>query len=86
MQRYFLDLHECGTVTRDTEGVLRASLEVVHVEAIEAARAVMCAELSAGKLCLSCHIEIRDAAGESLMTVRFRDAVRLSGLSITDAL
>lgn len=34
MARYFLHLHECGSITKDAEGVERASLAEVHAEAV----------------------------------------------------
>jgi len=80
MARYYFHLHECGEVTPDEEGLECSSLDAVRREAVSAARAVMCAELSEGRLCLSCHIEVEDSAGQIALTVPFREVVALSGL------
>ena len=80
MARYFFHLHECGNITEDLEGVERASPEAARIEALEAARAVMCAELAEGKLCLSCHIEVQNEAGARLFVLPFKEAVSISGI------
>jgi antirestriction protein ArdC len=79
MARYFLNLHECGNVVTDDEGIERSSLAEVHQGAFAAAREIMCAELAHGRLCLSCHIEVQDEAGAVVMTVPFKDAVTITG-------
>ncbi len=79
MARYFFDLHECGCVTTDAEGMERPSLEAVRNEAVRAARGIMCAEVDRGQLCLSCHIEVRDEAGVMVMKVAFGDLLRVTG-------
>lgn len=80
MARYFFDLHECGNVTKDDEGVERSDTASIHEEALKGAREVMCTELAQGRLCLACHIAVRNAAGETVMTVPFKDAVTITGL------
>lgn len=81
MARYFFDLHECGRVTKDAEGLERQSLEAVRSEAVRAARSIMCAEVDKGQLCLSCHIEVRDEAGGMVMKVAFADLLRVTGMA-----
>ncbi|QQV77957.1 hypothetical protein H5J25_04200 [Sphingomonas aliaeris] len=81
MARYFFDLHECGSVTRDPEGQELPDIDVARETAIESARAIMCYELSHGHLCLSCHIDINDNEGRNLERVAFRDSVEISGSS-----
>ncbi len=81
MARYFFHLHECGSVTIDDEGSEHTSLPDAHQEALKAARDVMCGELAAGKLCLSCRIEVQDEGGASVMTVPFKEAVTITGLA-----
>ncbi len=80
MQKLFFHLHECGTVVIDEEGVEVESLENARVRAIREARSIMSSEVSAGKLCLSCHINIADAQGKTLLTVPFREALEITGL------
>jgi hypothetical protein len=80
MARYFLHLHECGTVLRDLEGQECATLqEALHV-ALLSARDVMTWELRSGKLCLGCHISVADPSGHELGRVDFRDAVSVTGM------
>lgn len=80
MPTFFLHLHECGDINLDEFGVNVADIMAARVVAVEAARDVMCAEVKEGRLCLSCHIEIMDAAGAMLTIVPFRDAIRVTGL------
>lgn len=80
MARYFLDLHECEDITRDPEGIERAGIDEVRAEARRAARAVMCGEMVEGRLCLSCSIEVRDEAGNVVLSLPFREAVTVTGL------
>ena len=80
MARYFLHLHECGSVYKDEEGQDCHDLPAARALAIEAAREMMCAEVKVGSLCLSCYIEIADAQGGHILTVSFRDALTLSGV------
>jgi hypothetical protein len=80
MQKLFFHLHECGTVVIDEEGVELDSLADARVRAIREARSIMSSEAAAGKLCLSCHIRVEDAQGETLMTVLFREALKVTGL------
>ena len=78
--RYYLYVHECGTVLEDHEGQECASLD----EAIEigraAARDVMAGELRSGRLCLGCYITIMDDSATEVGRVNFRDAVQVTGL------
>ena len=80
MSRFYFHLHECGTVCTDEEGFELAGLGEARTQAIAAARDVMSEEVLHGRLCLSCHIEIADSAGATLLVVPFRDALTLSGL------
>lgn len=79
MAHYFFDLHECGTATLDPEGRDFASLDEARDAAIVDARAIMCGELDAGTLCLSCYIDISDDAHVHLARVLFKDAVEVNG-------
>ncbi len=79
MPLYRLNLNECGVVIHDVEGIERPDLAGARDAAIAGARDIMAAELGEGRLCLSCHIEIEDAAGVIVLTVPFRDAVSVTG-------
>lgn len=81
MTRYYFDLHECGNVTSDVEGIELASLSHVHRDALAGAREIMCAELAEGRLCMSCHIEVHDDTGSTVLTMPFKDAVTITGLA-----
>lgn len=80
MPRFFLNLDECGVRSIDDEGFEAAHHEAARTAAIDAAREIMASEVRAGKLCLSCRIEVTDAEGEIVLTVPFKDAVMVSGL------
>ena len=77
--RYFLHLHECGTVVTDQEGDEFADLAAVQAEATKAARELMAAEVAKGQLCLGCCIVIEDESGGEVGRVPFRDVVTVSG-------
>nr|WP_106512211.1 hypothetical protein [Sphingomonas deserti] len=79
MNRYFLHLHECGTVVEDAEGLECASLAEARQLAVASARDVMIGELREGRLCLDCHIVITDGSATELARVPFRDAVVVRG-------
>lgn len=79
MPRFYFHLHECGVITPDREGRVCGDLNDARRFAIEAARSVMAAEILDGQLCLSCHIEVVDRAGKPIITVRFAEAVVLTG-------
>lgn len=78
MSHYFFHLHECGNVTRDEEGQDMPHLAAARHHAEEAARAIMCSELTDGDLCLSCHIEIEHRDSGETTIVPFRDAIRIT--------
>lgn len=80
MQRYYFNLNECGTATTDEEGIELASIADARARAIEQARAIMCAEVQEGRLCLGCNIEVRDARGHVAINVPFKEAITVSGL------
>ncbi|QAY77582.1 hypothetical protein [Sphingosinicella sp. BN140058] len=79
MNRYFLHLHECGTVIEDAEGVEYASLAEAREFAVASARDVMAGEVLEGRLCLDCHIVITDDGATELARVNFRDALVVRG-------
>jgi hypothetical protein len=80
MARYHFHLHECGTVITDDEGLDKPDLESVRFEALMSAGEIMSNEVKKGKLCLSCHIEVEDEAGQVVLTLPFKEAVQVSGV------
>lgn len=78
MPRYFLDLHEGGTIVADEEGVEHASLAAAHRDALRAARGIMGAEVALGRLRLACHIAVKDAAGTVVLSVPFGSALTVT--------
>jgi len=79
MARYFLHLHECGTILDDPEGQECASLEEATRVATINARDVMIGDMRTGRLCLGCYISITDGSAVELGRVYFRDAVVVTG-------
>lgn len=80
MTRYFFNLHECGSLIEDAEGIECASLEGARDVALENARDVMIGELRTGQLCLGCYISVVDASSVEVARVNFSDAVVITGL------
>jgi hypothetical protein len=78
MPRFYLHLHECGSVLEDFEGLECASAEHAAQLALTNARDVMMGDLRDGRLCLSSHISISDGTRE-VGRVIFRDAVVITG-------
>lgn len=63
----------------DTEGVELKDLEAARREAIEGLRSIIATEVRHGKLGLDEWIEIADADGKPVLTVRSGDAISLAG-------
>jgi hypothetical protein len=80
MPQFFFDLHECGRVLIDDEGVEMPDADAARTNAVYEARQIMAAEVSHGRLCLACHIEVQDEARKTVLVVAFADAIALSGL------
>ena len=80
VMRYFFNLHECGQITFDEDGVNHTDIGSVRLSAIQAARDIMAAEVKDGQLCLSCHIEVFDTDGHQVLNPPFKDAIGVTGL------
>jgi hypothetical protein len=80
MARYFFHLHECGTVVRDKEGQELPSRLNLRDAALREARSVMSSEVLAGRLCLSCRIEVTDEDQQLIEVVPFKEALELTGI------
>ncbi|KQS02191.1 hypothetical protein ASG11_15545 [Sphingomonas sp. Leaf357] len=79
MTHFLFHLHECGVVTEDEEGRDLPDFESARHHAEIAARAIICAELEDGDICLGCHIEIENRDTGERHIVAFRDVVRIVG-------
>ena len=79
MALYFFHLHECGTVTRDSEGRELADMAQARAAGLIEARSVMADEGAHGRLCLACHIQIEAAGTGDTSIVHFHDAVVVTG-------
>lgn len=80
MTRFYFNLYECGRVTMDEEGLLFATVRQARDRAIDEARAIMCAEVAEGRLCLNCNIEVVDDHGALATNVAFKDALQVEGV------
>jgi hypothetical protein len=80
MGRYFFHLHECGNVIHDEEGLELPDRADLREAAIREARSVMAAEVQAGRLCLSCRIEVTDEDQALIVGVPFKEALAITGL------
>jgi hypothetical protein len=75
MPRYFFHLAD-GRCHPDEDGLELGSLEDARAEAVKGARDYMADQVRHhGKLPLSDTFEIRDASGELLLRITFRDTV-----------
>ena len=81
MPKFYLDLHECGVTSADEHGFEFPDVDTARAQALAAARSIMAAEVQEGRLCLDCRIEVRDADRQSVMTLPFRSAIKLSGVA-----
>ena len=77
MPRYHFNIRNGYGFTADDEGLDLSSEKDARVYAIKGARSLISAEVMEGNLDLSGQIEVTDDQGDQVMTVRFRDAVRL---------
>lgn len=80
MARYYFHLHECGRIVYDDEGSDLPTLDAARHRAVREARAIMAAEVSQGRLCLGCNIEVLDSRGRLAANVPFTEALALSGV------
>lgn len=80
MQKYFFTLNECGKVLIDEEGVSLSGIEEARERATVQARSIMRAEVEEGRLCMSCQIDVLDDSGALVLSLPFKEAVKLSGI------
>ncbi|MDT9600409.1 DUF6894 family protein [Sphingosinicella rhizophila] len=80
MPRYYFQLYECGNIISDAEGRELPDIATVRKRAIAEARQLMSAEVAAGRLCLSCRIEVEDEDRRPVLVIPFREALEITGL------
>ena len=76
MPRYFFHIYD-DVVLRDDEGIELADPEAARRAAVAGARAMMCDQLSKGRLALHHRIEVEDEARRQILALRFGEAVRI---------
>lgn len=77
MPRYHFNIRNGFGFAADEEGQELTSDKEARVLAIRGARSLMSAEVMEGVLDLDGQIEVTDDRNDEVMTVRFRDAVRV---------
>jgi hypothetical protein len=80
MATYYFHLEECGTFIPDHEGLELPSPVNLREAAFEEARSIMASEVQAGRLCLSCKIEVTDEDQKLIVVVPFSEALEVTGL------
>ena len=77
MPRYHFNIRNGYGFTLDEEGLELSSETDARLQAIRGARSLISAEVLEGTLDLDGQIEVTDERNDSVMTVRFREAVRV---------
>jgi hypothetical protein len=75
MPRFHLNIRNGHGFTPDEQGQELPGPEAARAAAVDGARDLMCADLMLGELDLRGQIEITDASGQLIDTVRFGDLV-----------
>ena len=79
MPRYHFNIRNGSGFTIDEEGLDLFSETDARAQAVRGARSLMSAEVLEGMLDLGGQIEVTDDLNGAVLTVRFRDAVRVQG-------
>ncbi|MEP6962512.1 MAG: hypothetical protein ABI995_10550 [Acidobacteriota bacterium] len=77
MPHYHFNIRNGSGFTRDEEGLELSSEQHARAEAIKGARSLLSAEVMEGMLDLTGQIEVTDDEDDEVMTVHFRDTVRI---------
>jgi hypothetical protein len=77
MPHYHFNIRNGSGFTRDEEGLELSSVQDARNEAIKGARSLLSAEIMEGSLDLTGQIEVTDHDNDEVMTVHFRDTVRV---------
>jgi hypothetical protein len=82
LARFFLHLHNCGTLIPDDEGRDFPNLEAAVERAKYEARELLAAEVTQGKLCLGCQIEVVEESTGRSIVVPFSATVHLESVIV----
>jgi hypothetical protein len=74
--RYFFHVYD-DLILRDEEGIELADAQGAHAAALAGARAMMCDQLTKGRLSLHHRIEVEDEWGAAILILPFGDAIRI---------
>ena len=78
MPRFFFHIYD-DIVLKDEDGLDLADTEAARRTALAGARAMMCDQLTRGRLSLHHRIEVEDERGGPVLTLSFADAVEIEG-------
>jgi hypothetical protein len=78
MPIYFCHQRAGDEFILDQEGGERPSFEAAYLAAVAGARDIMCSQVHCGRLSLDETLELHDAAGAHLATIRFADALEIT--------
>ena len=76
MPRYFFHVYD-DVITHDEEGLELPNAAAARLKAIRGARDIISEQVRHGHFVLSHWIDVVDEQGENVLTVAFRDAVRI---------
>jgi hypothetical protein len=76
MSRYFFNLYD-DLVVLDEEGVELPNAEAARLQALSAVRDLLREQVRQGYMVLSHWIDVLDEAGEIVIHLPFRDAIRI---------
>jgi hypothetical protein len=76
MPRFFFDVHDDIDMI-DDDGVELPDADAAAREALRGARALICEQVTKGRINLSHFVKVRDEAGAHVATVSFDEAVTL---------
>jgi hypothetical protein len=79
MPQFYLHIHNDHGDAEDDEGLEVPSLAVAREKAVQGIRSLLAAEVENGGMNLNGRIDIKDARGELLLTVPFKEAVTVKG-------
>jgi len=75
MARYFVDLVHAGQISADEQGMELSDMAAVRQEVETTIREIAADSIRAGHEVGDGEIQVRDADGRTVLTVKFRDVV-----------
>ena len=79
MPLYYFHLRNGEDILLDEDGRELLSMREIEVAALQEARAIISHDALQGRIDLAYHIDVQDRSGETLHSLRFRDAVNIAG-------